>query len=157
MEIKLLHIPEPCFKGCHVLYPSWGQRFHLGTFFYVSAFAKWLSPCNDFSSIIWQESSCWNPGIFRHNWPCIQPNITWRVLSSRKGQKSVLCSTRKGDWKPLLSKVIPVIQFSSCDLRLQTHPSPFLWALGMGGDGQDRQMESWCRNYLELPVWAQND
>lgn len=55
------------------------------------------------------EPSCWNPGIFHQNWTCSQPNITWGALSSRAVTAPVTAATGKGDWEPLLAKVIPLI------------------------------------------------
>lgn len=134
------------------------------SFFSVRAFSDWLSPCNDSSSITWQAvgAHCWNPGIFHHNWPWIHPNLTWRVLSSqllsqqkRAGKCSQFHRNRRVQTSPFQGNSFNS-HFCSCNLRLQTRPFPFLWALGMGGNGQDRQMEPWGRNELELLVWAQN-
>lgn len=146
MEIKLLQIPEPHFKGCHchMLYPSWGQMSHLGTFFCVSAFSKWLSPCKDSSSIIWQAVwaqllKSWNfpselnlPPSKHHLKSPELPGCHSSCHSSHEKRRLETSSSQGNSFNS---------HFSSCSLRLRTRPSPFLWASGMDGNGQDRQME----------------
>lgn len=97
------------------------------------------------------ESSCWNPGIFHQNWTCIQPTITWTVLSSQPVTAPVTAAACSLFHKKRRLKTSSFqgnsfhSHFSSCSLWLRTCPSPFLWALGMDGNGQDRQMEPLVR------------
>lgn len=87
------------------------------------------------------KSSCWNPGIFHHNWTCIPLNITLRVLRSQPVTAPVTaaaCSLfhekRRLKTSSFQGKSFNS-HFSSCSLRLKTRPSPFLRAGECTGDG----------------------